>query len=270
MQSAVASEELNMAANARLTPEQERQLAMDFARGDEETVAKLIKALVVSVVKNYKGGPVPLEDLVQEGSEALLEAARSFDHTKGFRFSTYAKTVIRNRINHYLRSQKSLIRLPDDFQFKMQPIFAAMAAFQQENGREPALQELAPLVNMDECELRELMQRWPQISSLDATLSGEESTLQAYLEDQRSPKPYQPLVREELRRLMEELLSRLDERQRQALRLHFGMEDGTCHTFEEIGDILGVSRQRAQQITTKAMEHLRCMSIDVGLEDFLN
>ncbi len=270
MQSAVADKELNTAENARLTPEQERQLAMDLARGDEQTVAKMIKVLVVSVAKSYKGGPVPLEDLVQEGSEALLEAAKSFDHTKGFLFSTYAKTAIRNRINHYFRSQKSLIRLPDDFQFKMQPIFAAMAAFQQANGKEPTLQELAPLVNMDECELRELMQRWPQISSLDATFFEEENTLQAYLEDQRSPKPHQPLVRDELRRLIEELLSRLDPRQRQALRLHFGMEDDTCYTFEQIGEILGVSRQRAQQITTKAMENLRSMSGDVGLEDFLN
>lgn len=270
MQSAVATEKENMAETSLLTPEQERQLAMDFARGDEETVKKLIKALVVSVAKNYQGGPVPLEDLVQEGSEALLEAAGSFDHTKGFRFSTYAKAAIRNRINHYLRSQKSLIRLPDDFQFKMQPIFAAKAEFVQENGKEPTLQELARKLQMDERELRNLMQKWPQISSLDATLSDEENNLQAFLEDRQSPKPHQPLVREELRRLMDELLARLEPRHRQVLRLHFGMEDGTCHTFEEIGEKLGVSRQRAQQITTKAMENLRAMSVDVGLEDFLN
>ena len=270
MQLAAPTEQLNTAMDSRLTPEQERQLAMDFARGDEQTVARLIKALVLSVAKNYRGGAAPLEDLVQEGSEALLEAAHSFDHTKGFRFSTYAKAVIRNRINHYLRSQKSLIRLPDDFQFKMQPIFAAEAAFMQENGREPTLQELAQLRQMDEQELRDLMQKWPQISSLDAALPGEDSTLQTYLEDRHAAKPHQPLIREELRRLMEELLSRLNERQRQALRLPFGMEDGTCYTFEQIGQILGVSRQRAQQITTKAMENLRSMSADTGLEDFLN
>ena len=269
MQTAVA-EKGNIDVNSRLTLEQERQLAMDFARGDEETVARLIKALVVSVAKNYKGGPVPLEDLVQEGCEALLEAAESFDASKGFRFSTYAKTAIRNRMNHYMRSQKSLIRLPDDFQFKMQPIFAAVADFRQAKGREPSLQELAEQLHMDKQELAERMQKWPQISSLDAALSGETSTLQSYLEDNRAPSPYHPLVREELSRLMEELLSRLEARQRQALRLHFGMEDGNCYSFEQIGERLGVSRQRAQQITTRAIEHLRTISADTGLEDFLN
>ena len=270
MQSAVATEQVNREEQYRFSPEKERQLAMDCARGDEQTVKKLVNALVVSIAKNYKGGPVPLVDLVQEGSIGLLEAARSFDHTKKIRFSAYAKTAIRNHIHRYIRSQKSLIRVKDNFYYKIQPILEAKAVLTQEMGEEPTLQELARKVDMDEEKLEQILQMWPQVSSLDEALSDSESTLQTYLESPKEFQPHQLLIRSELRRMMEELLSRLDSRQQWVLRLHFGMEDGVCHSFGEIGEVLGVSAQRVRQIATRAMEKLRIMGVDVGLEDFLN
>ena len=116
MQAAVATREVNREEFSRLTPEQERQLAMECARGDEEAIKKMVSAnlpLVVSVAKDYIGNSIPLMDLIQEGSIGLLIAARKFDYTLENRFSTYATKAIRHCIGRYIRSQGNLIRVPD-------------------------------------------------------------------------------------------------------------------------------------------------------------
>ena len=256
-----------------LTPDQERQLAIACAQGDEEAIKKMVNAnlrLVVSVARDYAGRGVPLLDLIQEGSIGLLVAARKFDYTMENRFSTYATKWIRQSIVRYIRNQGNLIRVPDHTYQKIRQVLTARDSYIRENGEEPTLLEIARITQMEESKVAKLLQLWPEIFSLDATLQDEESTLQSFLEDEQAPQPQQHLVRAELRRTIDALLCQLNPRQQQVLRLHFGMEDGLCYSLEEIGSILGVSKERARQIEQQAMDKLRTMGADMGLEDFLN
>ena len=116
--------------------------------------------------------------------------------------------------------------------------------------------------------MRRVLELLPQVCSLDAP-AGEDATLRELLEDQQSPQPYEALVRQELKHTLETLLGLLTERQQQVLRLHFGMEDGTCYSLEEIGTIMGVSKERARQIKQQALEKLKKLGVGFGLEDFL-
>ena len=256
-----------------LTPEQERQLAISCAQGDEEAIRKMVSAnlrLVVSVARDYAGRGVPLLDLIQEGSIGLLVAARKFDYTMENRFSTYATKWIRQCIIRYIRMQGSLIRVPDHTYQKIRQVLAAKDSFTRANGEEPTLAEIARMTQLEESKVDKLLQLWPEVFSLDATLQDEETTYQTFLEDTQALQPQQLLVRAELHRTMDALLCQLNSRQQQVLRLHFGMEDGICHSLEEIGGILGVSKERARQIEQQAMDKLRTMGADMGLEDFLN
>ena len=273
MQAAVATEQVNREETSRLTAQQERQLAMLCTQGDEEAIKRLVSAnlpLVVSVAKDYIDSCVPLMDLIQEGSIGLLIAARKFDYTMEIRFSTYATKAIRHCIARYIRSQGNMIRVPDHTYYKIQQVLAAKEQLRQETGEDPGLTEIAEKLQMEESKVEKLLQLWPETFSLDATLQGDDNTLHTFLEDEQAPQPQQLLVRAELRRTMDALLSQLNQRQQQVLRLHFGMEDGVCHSLDEIGSILGVSKERARQIEQQAMEKLRTMGADMGLEDFLN
>ena len=173
MQAAVADKQVNREEFSHLTPEQERQLAMACARGDEEAIKKLVSAnlpLVVSVAKDYKDSSVPLMDLIQEGSVGLLIAARKFDYTLENRFSTYAVKVIRHCICRYIRSQGNLIRVPDHTYYKIRQVLEAQAALRQQGGGEPTLEEIANAAQLDKSKVEKLLQLWPEIFSLDATL----------------------------------------------------------------------------------------------------
>ncbi len=256
-----------------LTPEQERQLAISCAGGDEEAIRRMVNAnlrLVVSVARDYADKGVPLLDLIQEGSIGLLVAARKFDYKMETRFSTYATKWIRQRMVRYIRNQGSLIRVPDHTYQKIRQVLAAKDSLQRKSGEEPTFSEIAEEVQMEESKVEKLLQLWPEVFSLDATLGDEENTFQVFLEDEQAPQPQQLLVRAELHRTMDALLCQLTPRQQQILRLHFGMEDGICHSLDEIGGILGISKERARQIEQQAMEKLRTMGADIGLEDFLN
>ncbi len=256
-----------------LTPEQERQLAISCAGGDEEAIRRMVNAnlrLVVSVARDYADKGVPLLDLIQEGSIGLLVAARKFDYKMETRFSTYATKWIRQRMVRYIRNQGNLIRVPDHTYQKIRQVLAAKDSLQRKSGEEPTFSEIAEEVQMEESKVEKLLQLWPEVFSLDATLGDEENTFQVFLEDEQAPQPQQLFVRAELHRTMDALLCQLTPRQQQILRLHFGMEVGVCHSLDEIGGILGISKERARQIEQQAMEKLRTMGADIGLEDFLN
>ncbi|HIT33499.1 MAG TPA: sigma-70 family RNA polymerase sigma factor [Candidatus Faecousia intestinigallinarum] len=256
-----------------LEPEEERELARRCAQGDEEAVRQMVNAnlrLVVSVAREYTGRGVPLLDLIQEGSIGLLAAAKKFDYTRDTRFSTYATKWIRQGIARYVAEHNGVIRVPVHTAEKMRKIQAVRNRLLQQNGTAPTLEELAAACEMKPEQVKKLLSRMPETCSLDAP-AGEraDSSLGAILENARASQPEQDLVRQELERTMERLLEQLSPRQAQLLRLRFGLEDGVSHSLEEIGGMLGISRERARQVERQAMGKLKEMGAALGLEDFL-
>ena len=256
-----------------LSAEEERTLAMACKQGDENAIRQMVNSnlrLVVSVAKEYAGRGVPLLDLIQEGSIGLLVAAKKFDYTLENRFSTYATKWIRQGVTRCLMNHTQLIRVPVHTAEKMRKVLLAKRELLQKLEQEPTLEEIAQQCDMPVDKVRQLLQMNPEVCSLDAPAGeAEDATLGVLLEDVFSPQPQEELVRQELKRTMDELLSMLTDRQQMVLRLHFGMEDGICYSLEQISIRFGVSKERVRQIERQAMDRLQKLGAGLGLEDFL-
>ena len=256
-----------------LSAEEERTLAMACKQGDEDAIRQMVNSnlrLVVSVAKEYAGRGVPLMDLVQEGSIGLLAAAKKFDADLEFRFSTYATKWIRQGVTKSLLNHGGLIRVPAHTAEKIRKVENVRKELLRTTGCEPTPEQISENCDIPASKVRQLLQFSPEVCSLDTPVGSDSDTLGILLEDIQAPQPFEELVRDELSRTMDGLLSELNERQQQVLRLRYGMADGVCHTFEEIGASLGVSKERARQIEKQAMEKLQILGAHMGLEDYLN
>lgn len=255
----------------RLTALEERELAQRCAVGDADAIRKMVSSnlrLVVSIAREYAGRGVPLLDLIQEGSIGLLAAAKKFDYTLDYRFSTYATKWIRQGITRCLMGH-GVIRVPAHTAEKIRKIQLARSTLLQSSGNEPTVDELEKYCDLPAEKIEQLMRLNPEVCSLESPVGDEDGTLGLLLENILAEQPYEKLVRDELNRTMNDLLCALNDRQQQILRLRFGMEDGICYSLEQVGNRLGISKERARQIEKQAMEKLQKLGSDVGLEDFL-
>ena len=255
-----------------LTAQQERELAMGCAAGDPEAIRTMVSSnlrLVVSVAREYAGRGVPLLDLIQEGSIGLIIAARKFDYTLDYRFSTYATKLVRQRIGMSLNDQAGAIRVPAHTAERMKKLAAARTECRAELGREPTAAELGLRTGLSPDKVEELLALTPEITSLDIPVGEKgEDTLGTLLPG-LEPEPQAELIRRELKALLDGMLTQLNDRQRTILQLHFGLEDGVCRSLEEIGKSLSISKERVRQIEKQAMDKLQKMGAGLGLEDFL-
>jgi len=241
-----------------LTPEEETALALKCAAGDPEAVRQLVAAnlrLVVFVAKGYSDCGVPLLDLIQEGSIGLLAAANKFDPALGYRFSTYATKWIRHGVTRCIQKHGGLIRVSQRTADKIRKIEKARRELDG-----PTAEAIAEKCGMEAAQVEKTLALMPEICSLEDVSDPEMP---------QATQPQEELVRRELKNTLEGLLEQLTDRQRQVLRLSFGMDDGRCHTQSEIGNMLGISKQRVRQITGEAVEKLKKLSAGLGLEDFL-
>jgi len=244
-----------------ITAEEEVQLAKRIKEGDEEALEKLTRAnlrFVVSVAKQYQNQGLSLPDLINEGNLGLIKAARRFDETRGFKFISYAVWWIRQSILQALAEQSRIVRLPLNQVGSLNKINKAYSKLEQEHEREPSTEEIAEATDIPVEKVADTLRVSGKHISIDAPLiAGEESTLVEVIPNNDSPSADAELMKESLEREVERALDTLTERERDVLRLFYGI--GVPHplTLEEIGDKFNLTRERVRQIKEKAIRRLR-------------
>ena len=256
-----------------LSRDEEVDLAQRIRRGDEEALDKLVRSnlrFVVSVAKKYQNQGVALSDLINEGNLGLIRAAHKFDETKGIKFISYAVWWIRQAILQALAEQSRIVRVPLNRAGALHRIGKRSSMLLQELGREPTVEELADELDLSEEEVRRTLSLSQSHLSLDAPLTpGEDNRLLDYLPDQFSPGPDDETYDRALMDTVEEALGTLKEREAKILRLYFGLDGQEPMTLEEIGSLLGITRERVRQIKEKALLRLRHASRARFLETFM-
>ena len=252
--------------------EEEVRLGKLIEEGNKGGLDKLVRSnlrFVVSVAKKYQNQGVPLSDLINEGNLGLIRAAQKFDQSKGIRFISYAVWWIRQAILQTLAEQSRIVRIPLNRAGALHRIGRRSSELLQELGRDPTVKELAQELDLSEEEVRSTLAVSRSHLSLDSPIKpGENGRLLDYLPDQYSPGPEQETYERALGDTIEVALASLKEREAKILRLYFGLDDQKPMTLEDIGSILGVTRERVRQIKEKALVRLRHASRARFLETF--
>ena len=255
-----------------LSAEEEVELAIRMSEGDVAAKKRLSEAnlrLVVSIAKRYVGRGMQFLDLIQEGNLGLIKAVEKFDHTKGFKFSTYATWWIRQAITRAIADQARTIRVPVHMVEVINKATRCNRKLVQELGREPTVEEIAAELNLPVEKIIEANRTAADTLSLDTPVGDEEDTsIGSFVEDERTPGPADATSNALLAEALKEILDTLTEREADVLRMRFGMYDGRTHTLEEVGQIFGVTRERIRQIENKAIRKLRHPSRAKKIRDF--
>jgi len=257
-----------------LSLEEETELSERIAAGDElakNTLAESNLRLVVSIAKRYVGRGMLFLDLIQEGNIGLMKAVEKFDAGKGYKFSTYATWWIRQAITRAIADQARTIRVPVHMVETINKLSRFQRQLTLELNREPTDEELAKKMGMPLDKVREVIKIAQDPVSLETPIGEEDdSHLGDFVKDERSMSPEEYTIHELLKDEISDVLLTLTEREEQVLRLRFGLDDGSCKTLEEVGQMFGVTRERIRQIEAKALRKLRHPSRSRKLKDFLN
>lgn len=257
-----------------LSAEEEIELAIRMQAGDAWARKRLSEAnlrLVVSIAKRYVGRGMQFLDLIQEGNLGLIKAVEKFDHTKGFKFSTYATWWIRQAITRAIADQARTIRIPVHMVETINKVKKVSSQLLHKNGYEPSAEEIAKELDMPVEKVREILRVAQEPVSLETPIGEEEdSHLGDFIPDEDAPAPAEAASHALLKEQLGEVLQSLTPREEKVLRLRFGLEDGRSRTLEEVGKEFNVTRERIRQIEAKALRKLRHPSRAKKLKDFLD
>ena len=244
-----------------LSSDEEIELAKKIIDGDEGAKKRLAEAnlrLVVSIAKRYVGRGMYFLDLIQEGNVGLIKAVEKFDYTKGFKFSTYATWWIRQAITRAIADQARTIRIPVHMVETINRLKKAQSQLLHENGREPSEEQIAEAMDLPIERVREIMRVAQETVSMETPIGPEEdSRLMDFIRDEDALAPDEAALKTITNEDIDSVLKTLTPREEAVIRLRFGLEDGRCHTLEQVGLQFQVTRERIRQIEAKALRKLR-------------
>ncbi len=244
-----------------LSPDEEVDLAKRIGDGDTKAKKRLTEAnlrLVVSIAKRYVGRGMHFLDLIQEGNVGLIKAVEKFDHTKGFKFSTYATWWIRQAITRAIADQARTIRIPVHMVETITRLKKIQSQLLHENGREPSEELIAEKMDLSVERVREIMRVAQEPVSMETPIAPQEdSRLMDFIRDEEALAPDDAALKTITNEDIDSVLKTLTPREEAVIRLRFGLKDGRCHTLEEVGTEFEVTRERIRQIEAKALRKLR-------------
>ncbi len=263
-----------MAEHSLLTPEEEKELAIRAKNGDKEALKKLVEGnlrFVINVAKNFTGWGVPLTDLIAAGNLGLIEAAKRFDPEKDVKFISYAVWWIRQAIMQTIFQQTGAVRIPVKESLFISKVKDAYEKLKEKLKREPTIEEIAEEVDASPRKVKTALQIVRVPLSFDQPISDEEEdlTLLDLVSKSGTEDVEKEVVEEALHKEIEKLLNVLDKRERTIIEERFGLNGKEPKTLNEVGEKLGISRERVRQLEQRALKKLRTLAIKRHLKDFL-